>query len=134
MKVYTRKIMTVMCLFAVVGILVPSGAWAVKEVKIGVIYPLTGGAAAAGRELRAGAELAAEIANNVMPDLPMAMAKNAGIKSLGGAKIKLIFKDHEGNPTLGADLAKKLILDDKVVGIMGRLTKARNSNEAICLS
>jgi branched-chain amino acid transport system substrate-binding protein len=119
MKAYTKKIMTVMCLFAAVGFLVPSGAWAVREVKIGVIYPLTGGAAAAGRELRAGAELAAEIANNVMPNLPMTMAKNAGIKSLGGAKIKLIFKDHEGNPTLGADLAKKLILDDKVVGILG---------------
>jgi branched-chain amino acid transport system substrate-binding protein len=119
MKAYTRKIITVMCLFAAVLFLVPSGAWAVREVKIGVIYPLTGGAAAAGRELRAGAELAAEIANNVMPDLPMAMAKNAGIKSLGGAKIKLIFKDHEGNPTLGADLAKKLILDDKVDGILG---------------
>jgi branched-chain amino acid transport system substrate-binding protein len=119
MKAYTRKIMTVMCLFAAVGLLVPSGAWAVKEIKIGVIYPLTGGAAAAGRELRAGAELAAEIANNVMPDLPIAMAKNAGIKSLGGAKITLIFKDHEGNPTLGADLAKKLILDDKVDGILG---------------
>jgi branched-chain amino acid transport system substrate-binding protein len=119
MKAYTRKIMVIMCLFAAVGFLVPSGAWAVREIKIGVIYPLTGGAAAAGRELRAGAELAAEIANNVMPDLPMAMAKNAGIKSLGGAKIKLIFKDHEGNPTLGADLAKKLILDDKVDGILG---------------
>ena len=38
---------------------------------------------------------------------------------MGGAKIELIFKDHEGNPTLGADLAKKLILDDKVVGILG---------------
>ena len=49
----------------------------------------------------------------------MNMAKNAGIKSLGGAQIELIFKDHEGNPTLGADLAKKLILDDKVVGILG---------------
>jgi branched-chain amino acid transport system substrate-binding protein len=106
-------------MFAIIGFLVPSGAWAVKEVKIGVIYPLTGGAAAAGRELRAGAELAAEIANTVMADLPMTMAQNSGIKSLGGAKIVLIFKDHEGNPTLGADLAKKLILDDKVDGIMG---------------
>jgi branched-chain amino acid transport system substrate-binding protein len=106
-------------MFAVIGFLVPSGAWAVKEVKIGVIYPLTGGAAAAGRELRAGAELAAEIANTVMADLPMTMANNSGIKSLGGAKIVLIFKDHEGNPTLGADLAKKLILDDKVDGILG---------------
>ncbi|MCK7483718.1 MAG: ABC transporter substrate-binding protein [Candidatus Moduliflexus flocculans] len=54
-----------------------------------------------------------------MPDINMTMAKNAGIKSMGGAKITLIFKDHEGNPTLGADLAKKLILDDKVHGLMG---------------
>ncbi len=96
-----------------------SSVHAEKVVKIGVIYPLTGGAAAAGRELRAGAELAAEIANKVMPNIDMDMAKKAGIKSLGGAKIKLIFKDHEGNPTLGADLAKKLILDDKVDGILG---------------
>jgi branched-chain amino acid transport system substrate-binding protein len=99
--------------------LVPMGALAQKTIKIGVIYPLTGGAAAAGRELRAGAELAAEIANNAMPEIDMTMAKNAGIKALGGAKIELIFKDHEGNPTLGADLAKKLILDDKVDGILG---------------
>jgi branched-chain amino acid transport system substrate-binding protein len=54
-----------------------------------------------------------------MADLPMTMAQNNGVKSLGGAKIKLIFKDHEGNPTLGADQAKKLILDDKVDGILG---------------
>jgi branched-chain amino acid transport system substrate-binding protein len=92
---------------------------AAEAIKIGVIYPLTGGAAAEGRELRAGAELAAQIANNVMADIDMDMAKRGGISSLGGAKIELIFKDHEGNPTLGADLAKQLILDDKVVGILG---------------
>ena len=103
----------------IIGIVIPAGAFAEKEIKIGVIYPLTGGAAAAGRELRAGAELAAEIANNTMQDIDMIMAQNAGIQSLGGAKIKLIFKDHEGNPTLGADLAKKLILDDKVDGLLG---------------
>jgi len=103
----------------IIGLVVPVGAFAEKTIKIGVIYPLTGGAAAAGRELRAGAELAAEIANNAMQDIDMTMAKNAGIQSLGGAKIELIFKDHEGNPTLGADLAKKLILDDKVDGLLG---------------
>jgi len=119
MKSYKRTIVAIIGVLAIIGFLAPSGVWAMKEIKIGVIYPLSGGAAAAGRELRAGAELAAEIANSVMPNLPMTMAKNAGIKSLGGAKIKLIFKDHEGNPTLGADLAKKLILDDKVDGILG---------------
>jgi len=100
-------------------VMAPGSARAQQEITIGVIYPLTGGAASAGRELKLGAELAAEIANGLMPDLEMDMAKQAGIKSMGGAKIKLIFKDHEGNPTLGADLAKKLILDDKVVGILG---------------
>jgi len=119
MKALLKVGTTALGLLLVVALLLPAGALAVEEVKIGVIYPLTGGAAAAGRELRAGAELAAEIANNVMGDLPMTMAKNKGIKSLGGAKITLIFKDHEGNPTLGADLAKKLILDDKVDGILG---------------
>jgi branched-chain amino acid transport system substrate-binding protein len=101
------------------GLLIPGPSLAAKEIKIGVIYPLTGGAAAAGRELRAGAELAAQLCNETHADIDMTMAKAAGIQSMGGAKITLIFKDHEGNPTLGADLAKKLILDDKVDGILG---------------
>jgi len=119
MKSAIRLGMVVLSVLAVIGLMGPPAVSAAEEVKIGVIYPLTGGAAAAGRELRAGAELAAEIANGVMADLPMTMAQNEGIKSLGGAKITLIFKDHEGNPTLGADLAKKLIHDDKVDGILG---------------
>lgn len=102
-----------------IALLVPAGTQAAEDIKIGVLYPLTGGAAAAGRELRAGAELAAEIANAAMADIDMTMAKQSGIQSMGGAKITLIFKDHEGNPTLGADLAKKLILDDKVDGLLG---------------
>jgi branched-chain amino acid transport system substrate-binding protein len=102
-----------------VGLIIPTGAMAANVIKIGAIYPLTGGSAAAGRELRAGVELAVELANNAMPDINIPMAKSEGITSLGGAKIEILFKDHEGNPTLGADLAKKLILDDKVVGILG---------------
>jgi branched-chain amino acid transport system substrate-binding protein len=119
MKSVFKVGMIVLVLALIIGLIIPAGAMAAKVIKIGVIYPLTGGAAAAGRELRAGAELAAEIANNAMADIHMSMAKNAGIKALGGAKIELIFKDHEGNPTLGADLAKKLILDDKVDGLLG---------------
>ncbi|HMK36811.1 MAG TPA: ABC transporter substrate-binding protein [Desulfomonilaceae bacterium] len=100
-------------------VLVSAPARAIEEIKIGVLYPLTGGAAAEGKELRDGAELAVEIANNVKQDVDMVMARNGGVKSLGGAKIKLIIQDHQGNPQLGADLAKKLIQDDKVVGLMG---------------
>ena len=119
MKKALRYGLCVLSLMLVIGLIFPAGALAQKTIKIGVIYPLTGGAAAAGRELRAGAELAAQIANNAMPAIAMTMAKNGGIKNLGGAKIELIFKDHEGNPTVGADLAKKLILDDKVDGLLG---------------
>jgi branched-chain amino acid transport system substrate-binding protein len=114
-----RKLILLLAALAVAFSIPAAASAADKEIKIGVIYPLTGGAAAAGRVLRNGAELAAEIANGQYGDVDMAMAKNAGIQALGGAKIKLIIKDHQGNPQLGADLAKKLIKDDKVVGILG---------------
>ena len=119
MKKILRYGWCVLSLVLVIGMTIPAGALAQKTIKIGAIYPLTGGAAAAGRELRAGVELAVELANNAMADINMTMAKSAGITSLDGAKIEIIFKDHEGNPTLGADLAKKLILDDKVAGLTG---------------
>jgi branched-chain amino acid transport system substrate-binding protein len=119
MKKALRYGVGILSLMLAFGMIFPAGAAAQKTIKIGAIYPLTGGAAAAGRELRAGVELAVKIANNAMPDIDMSMAKNVGITSMGGAKIEIIFKDHEGNPTLGADLAKKLILDDKVDGLLG---------------
>lgn len=118
MKSPLKRARFLICILLLTALAVPGAAMA-EDIKIGVLFPLTGGAAAAGRELRSGAELALDIANNAMPDINMTMAKNAGIKSMGGSKITLIFKDHEGNPTLGADLAKKLILDDKVHGLMG---------------
>lgn len=102
-----------------IGLSFSTPAVAADTIKIGAIYPLTGVAASAGKELRAGAELAAEIINDVVEGLDIAIAQNAGIQSLDGRKIELIFKDHEGDPTLGADLAKKLITDDKVVGMIG---------------
>lgn len=119
MKKALRYGIGLLSLILAIGMIFPAGVAAQKTIKIGAIYPLTGGAAAAGRELRAGVELAVEIANSSMPDVDMSMAKNVGIASMGGAKIEIIFKDHEGNPTIGADLAKKLILDDKVDGLLG---------------
>ncbi len=90
-----------------------------KEVKIGVLYPLSGAAATIGRDLQRAAELTAEIINNKTPGVDIPMAQWGGIPNLGGAKIKLIFVDHRGEPDRGADLAKRLILDDKVAGLMG---------------
>ena len=91
-----------------------------KEVKIGVLYPLSGAAATIGRDLQRAAEFTAEeLVNNKRPEIELLMTKWGGIPGLGGAKIKLIFADHRGEPDRGADLAKRLIEDDKVVGLMG---------------
>jgi len=90
-----------------------------KEVKIGVIYPLSGPVAHAGKMSKDAVTLCADYVNNKWPKLPIPIGKWEGIPGLNGAKIKLIFADHRGEPDRGADLAKKLILDEKVVGICG---------------
>jgi branched-chain amino acid transport system substrate-binding protein len=96
-----------------------------KEIKIGVIYPLSGALATIGRDLQRAAEFTAEnLVNNKNPNVDILMAKWGGIPKLGGAKIKLIFADSRGEPDRGADLAKRLIQDDKVVGLMGAYQSA----------
>ncbi len=90
-----------------------------EEIKIGVIYPLSGGLASTGEDMRLGVELAADIINNKYPGLDIPMAEWEGIPNLGGAKVKVIFKDHRADPARGADLARKLIEDEKVAGLLG---------------
>jgi len=108
-------------LFLIISVLGPSAILfgAESEIKIGVLYPLSGAAATIGRDLQRAAELTAEIINNKTPEVDIPMAQWGGLPNLNGAKIKLIFADHRGEPDRGADLAKRLILDDKVVGLMG---------------
>ncbi|HUL30675.1 MAG TPA: ABC transporter substrate-binding protein [Thermodesulfobacteriota bacterium] len=111
-------------ILSVVMVYSPAGA-AEKEIKIGVIYPLSGALATIGRDLQKAAEFTAEnLVNNQNPNVDMLMAKWGGIPTLGNAKIKLIFADSRGEPDRGADLAKRLILDDKVVGLMGAYQSA----------
>jgi len=96
-----------------------------KEIKIGVIYPLSGALATIGRDLQRAAEFTAEnLVNNKNPNVEVLMSKWGGIPNLGNAKIKLIFADSRGEPDRGADLAKRLIEDDKVVGLMGAYQSA----------
>jgi len=91
----------------------------VEEIKIGVILPLSGPLAPTGKSLREGAELAADIINNKYPELDIPIAQWEGIPNLGGAKIKLIFADSRADPGWGADQAKRLIEDEKVIGLAG---------------
>ncbi|MEW6376676.1 MAG: ABC transporter substrate-binding protein [Thermodesulfobacteriota bacterium] len=95
-----------------------------KEIKIGVILPLSGALAPIGKSLKEGAELAADIVNKKYPELDISIAKWEGIPNLGGAKIKLLFADSRGDPGWGSEQAKRLIEDEKVVGLLGAYQSA----------
>ncbi len=105
-------------LVAAVGLAGP--AHAQQEVKIGVIYPLTGAAASSGAEMKDALELAADIVNNGAKGIPgLPFAAGGGLPGLKGAKIRLVFADHQGNPQTGASEAERLISQEKVVAIVG---------------
>ncbi|MGZ6225884.1 MAG: ABC transporter substrate-binding protein, partial [Syntrophales bacterium] len=105
--------------FAVVMVLsFTSLACAQNEIRIGVIFPLTGPLATTGQGLLKGAELAADIINNKY-NLNMPLAKTAGLPNLKGAKIKIVPGDHQGKPEVGMAEAERLITQEKVVAIIG---------------
>lgn len=100
-------------------------AYAQQEIKIGVLYPLTGPGAAVGAELRNALELAVDVINNGAPgitELPFSAGK--GLPNLKGAKIKLVFADHQANPQTGATEAERLITQEKVVALVGAYNSA----------
>jgi branched-chain amino acid transport system substrate-binding protein len=100
-------------------------AYAQQELRIGVIYPLTGPGASAGGEMKKALEMAADIINNGAKSVPtLPFAAGGGLTGLKGAKIKLVFGDHQGNPQVGATEAERLITREKVVALVG----AYNSN------
>ncbi len=95
-------------------------AYAQQEIKIGVIYPLTGAAASTGAELKNALELAADIINNGAKGIPnLPFSSGGGLPNLKGAKIKLVFADHQGNPQVGATEAERLITQEHVVALVG---------------
>jgi len=95
-------------------------ATAVDPVKIGILWPLTGNAAAAGQASKAAAEIAAEIVNNKHPELSnIPLAATEGLPNLGGAKLELVFVDHQGVPATAQQLATRLITQDKVHALIG---------------
>jgi branched-chain amino acid transport system substrate-binding protein len=84
-----------------------------------VIIPLSGPLAPIGKTLKDGAELAADMVNGKHPGIGIAISQWEGIPSMGGARIKLVFADSRGDPNWGAEQAKRLIKEEKVVGLLG---------------
>jgi branched-chain amino acid transport system substrate-binding protein len=91
-----------------------------KVVKIGAVFPMTGGAASAGVHAKYAIEVAMDIINNAHPELgDFPLAKNAGLAGLGGAKVDVVFADNQGSPATGQNQALRLITEEKVVALTG---------------
>ena len=89
-----------------------------KEIRIGVLYPLTGSVAKAGADVLAAAKTAQDIVNN-KHDIDLLLARTEGLPNLGGAKVKFIIADHQGKPEIGRAEAERLITSEKVVALYG---------------
>ncbi len=113
-----KKLFLSAAILAALGI--SSIASAADDVKIGVIMPLSGNSAGAGKAAVAAIELAAQIVNEDHPELKgLPLAAGVGLPKLGGAKIKLVIADHQGNPSEGQGQTLRLITQEGVVGMVG---------------
>ncbi len=89
-------------------ILKPPTPAPVSEVKVGFIQPLSGSMATIGKYNLWGAEFAVDEINS-----------KGGVKSLGGAKLKLVIGDSAGDPSTAAREAERLIAVENVVAVIG---------------
>lgn len=81
-----------------------------KEIKIGVLLPLTGSAAVWGENAKMGLEIALEEVN-----------QGGGVK---GKKVKLIIEDSQSDPSKAVSALQKLISTDKVSVIIGDIASS----------
>jgi branched-chain amino acid transport system substrate-binding protein len=89
-----------------------------NEVRIGVLYPLTGPVAKGGNDVLNAAKTALDIVNN-KHDLDLLLARTEGLPNLGGAKVRFIVADHQGKPEIGRAEAERLITSEKVHALYG---------------
>jgi len=107
-KIYLAMSIILIALLILSFSLIGHSADIVKEVKIGFLWPLTGGSASIGSQENDGAQLAIEEINN-----------SGGIKALGGAKILPILADTQTSPDVGVGQAERLILEEKIDLLIG---------------
>ena len=94
-----------------------------SEVVIGVLYPFSGASAQMGVDAQKAYEAALEVINNKY-DFDLPLAKDEGLTGLGGAKIRLVYADHQGDPQKGRAEAERLITQEKVCAIVGTYQSA----------
>jgi branched-chain amino acid transport system substrate-binding protein len=94
-----------------------------SEVVIGVIYPFSGANAQIGVDAQKAYETALEIINKKY-DFDLPLAKGEGLSGLGGAKVRLVFADHQSDPQKGRAEAERLITQEKVCAVLGTYQSA----------
>ena len=115
-----RRASAITVILGALGAAAVPPAGAADTVRIGILWPLTGNAAAAGQASKAAAEVAAEIVNNSHPEMAnLPLAATAGLPGLGGAKLELVFADHQGNPSVAQQQALRLINEERVHVLFG---------------
>lgn len=102
------------------------GSKTAKTVTVGAVFPLTGVNAEDGRDALRGVQLAAQRVN-----------QSGGIKSMGGAKIKIVSVDSTSDPTQAAAAAQHMLSSsNKPIAVVGAyasaltLTVARVTDQA----
>jgi branched-chain amino acid transport system substrate-binding protein len=101
----------------------PAFAQNAGDIRIGLTYPLSGANAQVGVDAQRAYETAAEIINNNY-DFDLPLAKGVGLPGLGGAKLRLIFADHQSDPQKGRAEAERLITQENVCAILGTYQSA----------
>ncbi|MGI6488150.1 MAG: ABC transporter substrate-binding protein [Syntrophothermaceae bacterium] len=110
-KRYTKLISLVVTLVFLLTVCAGCGGGGdanANEVKIGNILPLSGSAAPLGKIGQQARDMAVEEINEA-----------GGIKSLDGAKIKMVYADSKGDPATGVAEAERLITQENVSLITG---------------
>ena len=95
-----------------------------ETIKIGFLTPMSGANATYGLQVKAAGEMMASVINEEYPEMAVALAKEAGLPNLNGAKIELVFADSKQDPTTAASEAKRLITEQGVVAMTGQYTSA----------
>jgi branched-chain amino acid transport system substrate-binding protein len=94
-----------------------------SEVAIGIIYPLSGASAQIGVDAQKSFETALDLINKDF-DFDLPLARGEGLPGLNGAKIRLVFADHQADPQKGRAEAERLITQEKVCAIIGTYQSA----------
>jgi branched-chain amino acid transport system substrate-binding protein len=105
MKIFSKKSCLLFVLILIIGLLSGCGDSASNDVKIGMVYELTGNTASYGTSAADGAKLAFKELN----------AKGGVL----GKQIKIITADNKGEPSESANAMTKVITQDKVIAVTG---------------